>query len=436
VSANTDVGAWIVAVYKVVSQYSIDDPALDPLEAIVLAGRAADLFSAVRACGRIDADRFEIHRKLARIRPSEARRIVEISSEQNHADVSWSTESPPNVKAFEFCGSTNDAVLEAAGDLYPRLDPTPVAGAILGILQSTLPMPKSTETIREELHRFEERTLDSALQLASALGLVSVTNETSRRSPLVFNPRVFDSKSLDAFQALQALNADQRQQAQGIVQHVYTSPGVPFPKGTDPKIVKVLIRVGLIDYSKITTRSGKQDRYFPTAPNAWGVLTNIGEPSSELSKDLIDDAKVFLNSLRYGQYYSDAGRGKILSPYAIVNALLRDKSIGASKPATAIGEDYPLALSRGIVNIVESRTYPGRYSMELLKDDVASAVKDVIASSKILPVPTEPSADEIQRAGQRFISPGAVRAERELPSELKKHHDELVFQLRTMRRGR
>ncbi len=65
--------------YKVLSQYNTDEPALDPLEAIIKAGRAAEVFSAVRATGSVDGERFEIYRRLARIRPSDARRIVEIA---------------------------------------------------------------------------------------------------------------------------------------------------------------------------------------------------------------------------------------------------------------------------------------------------------------------------------------------------------------------
>jgi hypothetical protein len=71
--------------------------------------------------------------------------------------------------------------------------------------------------------------------------------------------------------------------------------------------------------------------------------------------------------------------------------------------------------------------------MELLKQDVASAVRDVISSQKILPTPKTPSAADIQRAGQ-FVSPGAVRVEKELPPELKHYHDELVFGLRIMKK--
>jgi hypothetical protein len=73
--------------------------------------------------------------------------------------------------------------------------------------------------------------------------------------------------------------------------------------------------------------------------------------------------------------------------------------------------------------------------MELLKTDIASAVRDVLLAQKILPTVKTPSDEEIERAG-RFVSPGAVRVEKELPAELKRYHDELVFGLRTMRRKR
>lgn len=432
-NAKRDTGAWLVAVYKVLSQYSTDEPALDPLEAIIEAGRAAELFSAVRAAGRVDADRFEIHRKLARIRPSDAREIVEIAEEQGFVDVTWSASTPPTVEALEFLVNSNDSVLEAAGSLFERLDPTPTALGVLRILQTTLPMPKTQDVVQNELSGLPEKTVKEALQLARALRLVSVTEGAQGGSPLIFNPYIFESDVVDTMRTLDSLSPTERQHAQDIVNHVYSSPGVPLPAGTDSRVLKVLIDVGVIDFSKITTTNSVKGKYFPTAPNVWGVLTKTSGP--ELSQDLIDDSKLFVNSLRYGEYYSTRNRGKIKNPYWIVNALLRDGAIGTQKPATAIGEDYPLAWSRGIINVVESRIYPGRYSMELLKPDVASAVRDVLTSQKVLPTPNTPSEADIERAG-RFVSPGAVRVEKELPPELKRCHDELVFGLRIMKRRR
>jgi hypothetical protein len=175
-SAKRDTGAWLVAVYKVLSQYSSDEPALDPLEAVIKAGRAADLFSAVRAAGRIDAEKFEIHRKLARIRPSDAREIIEIAKDQDYVDVTWSAQTPRTVESLEFRVNSNDSVLEAAGALFERLDPTPVALAVIQILQCTLPMPRTRDAVHNEMSALNEKTVEDALQLAAALGLVSVTD--------------------------------------------------------------------------------------------------------------------------------------------------------------------------------------------------------------------------------------------------------------------
>jgi hypothetical protein len=432
-NAKRDTGAWLVAVYKVLSQYSTDEPALDPLEAIIKAGRAAELFSAVRAAGPVSGERFEMHRKLARLRPSDAKQVIEIAVDQGYISVEWISTTPPAIKTLEFLVNSNDSVLEAAGGIFERLDPTPTAAAVLQILKTTLALPKTREAVQNEFGTVSEKVVKDALQLATALQLVRITDGTEGGSPLVFNPYVFEGGTVDALRMLNSLSAADRQHAQDIVNHVYGSPGVPLPATTNKRILQLLVQVGVIDFSKITTTNSNKGVYFPTAPNAWGVLAKTSGP--ELSQDLIDDSKLFINSLRYGEFYSSSNRGKIISPYLIVNALLRDGAIGAQKPATAIGEDYPLAWSRGIINVVESRIYPGRYSMELLKRDVASAVKDVLSTQKILPTPNTPSADDIERAG-RFVSPGAVRVEKELPPELKQCHDELVFGLRIMKRRR
>jgi hypothetical protein len=431
-NAQRDIGAWIVAVYKVLSQYNSDEPALDPLEAIIKAGRAAEIFSAVRAASKINGERFEIHRKLARLRPSEGKRIIEFAVELGYANVEWTSNVPPEVGTFEFLVDSNDRVLEAAGAIFERLEPTPVASAVLGMLQSTLALPKTWEVVVNEFGSFPEKVVNDAIRLAAGLKLVSVTSETEAGSPLIFNPYVFEGgEAVEIFSVLDSLGAADRQQAQDIVNHVYQSPGVPLPANSDRRILTLLVRLRIIDFSKITTSNAKKGAYFPTAPNAWGVLTKTSGP--ELSQDLIDDSKLFINSLRYGEFYSTPSRGKIMSPYLIVNALLRDGAIGSQRPATAIGEDYPLAWSRGIINVVESRLHPGRYSMELLKRDVAAAVKDVLSTQKVLPTPDMPSPSDIERAG-RFISPGAVRVEKELPPELKQCHDDLVFGLRIIRR--
>src|SRR5579884_4302354 len=135
--------------------------------------------------------------------------------------------------------------------------------------------------------------------------------------------------------------------------------------------------------TRVSQRRPSQGAYFTTAPHIWDVFDKAA--GTPVSTDLIDDAKLLLNSFRYGQFFSTPGRGKIINPSWIVNKLVSEGEIATVRPTTAIGQDYPLALSRGIVNVIESPRYPGRYSMELLKTDVALAVKEVLDHQSFLP---------------------------------------------------
>ena len=432
--AETELGAWIVAAHKVISKYNIDHPALDPFEAIIIGGRAADLFSATRSLGKIENTRFDSYRKLAKLKLLPTREVIKLAEQLGFVEVTWSRDPTAPISSYKFKIDTKEAVLDATGSIFPHLNPTSVAKAALDVMGSTLYLPEALDKVINGLTTkgYSEQNVETTLRLVTELGLVAQTREKDKGQALLFNSYAFEGNAEETFKVIQGLNASDRQKALNILTHVREHPGVPLPTA-DTKLLKLLIKVGLVDYSEIRTARSTKGVYFATAPYIWGVFDKSA--GKQLSTDLIDDAKLLLNSFRYGQYFSHRGRGRIKDPEWIVNALLRDGVIGARKPATAIGEDYPLALSRGIVNIVESRIYPGRYSMELMKRDVAQAVSEVLEQHTILPTENVPTEDEVERAGQ-FISPGAVRREIELPPALKAYQDELIFGLRTMRRKR
>jgi hypothetical protein len=263
------------------------------------------------------------------------------------------------------------------------------------------------------------------------MGLIGQTMETEGGTVLLFNPHAFESNAKDAYNVLKSLNPTERQATLDILEFIRQNPGVPLPMNTDKTLLRILVKVGVVDYSKITTTAAHKHAYFTTAPYIWDVFDKAA--GTPLSTDLIDDAKLFLNSLRYGQFFSSPDRGKIIDPFWIVNALVRDGAVAVQRPVRAIGQDYPLALSRGIINVVESRRHPGRFSMELVKQDVAATVQEVLNQQRLLPQETSFSQEDLERAGQ-FVSPSAVRANVKLEKVLKRHHDELVFGLRTMRR--
>jgi hypothetical protein len=428
-----ELGAWVVAAHKVISKYPNDHPAFDAFEALPKAGKAADFFSATRALGIIDSEKFEKHRKLALLKPSIAREVLKHAEELGAIDISWSRDASLIADRFRFKKNSKEAVLDLVGTLFPLLNPTGIEKATVDLLALTLHLPQTTESLKNDLSRkgYGERDVEAAVRLATEIGLTGETQETEVGSALVYNPHSFEGDPQDAYKVLNSLNAGDRQTAIDIHQFIVQNPGVPLPEGTDKRLLKVLVKVGIVDYSRITTSGNDHGAFFATAPHVWDVFDKTA--GTPLSSDLIDDAKLLLNSFRYGQYFSSPGRGKIINPQWIVNRLVADGEIATAKPVTAIGQDYPLALSRGIVNVVESPRHPGRYSMELLKTDVAVAVKEVLDHQVILPTGVAPSQEDLDRAGQ-FISPNIVRAGVQLSDALKKHHDELVHGLRTMRR--
>jgi hypothetical protein len=426
-------GAWIIAAYKVIADYNSDDPAFDAFEALIKAARAGELFSAIRSLGTVPADKFEKFRKLSRLKPAPAREILREGEKLGAVEITWSKDSTRVADSVRFKNGTKEGVLEAVGQLFPRLQPSATELAVLDLLSGTLLLPRAVDDLKSELTAkgYKEDQFDVAASFVTELGLLGKTVETDSGSVLFFNPHAFESNATDAFKVLNALQPAERQAAVDALAFIKDNPGVPLPKGTDKKVVQTLIKVGIVDYSKITTMTTSAAAYFTTAPHIWNVFD--GTAGSPVSADLIDDAKLFLNSLRYGQFFSTPDRGKIIEPWWIVNALVRDGAIAVEKPVRAIGQDYPLALSRGIINVVESPRHPGRFSMELVKTDVAEAVRDVLRQDRFLPKEKEISAQELERAGH-FVSPSAVRADLKLDKVLRKHYDEIVFGLRTLRR--
>jgi hypothetical protein len=426
-------GAWIIAIYKVIADYNSDDPAFDAFEALIKAARAGEIFSAIRSAGTVPGDKFEKFRKICRLEPTPAREVLQHAEQLGLIEISWSNEQGKVADLIRFREGTKESVLSAVGRLFPLINPSATELAALDILSATLLFPRPMEDLKSEIaaRGYPDMVASAALRLLVDLGLLNKTAEREGGSPLLFNPRAFESNAEDAYKALNALDPSERQVAMDAVAFVRDNPGVPLPSSIDNKIVNTLVKVGIIDYSKITTTAHGQAAYFTTAPYIWDVFD--GTSGTSISSDLIDDAKLLLNSLRYGQFFSTLDRGKIIDPWWIVNALVRDGAIAVQKPVQAIGQDYPLALSRGIINVVESPRHPGRFSMELVKTDVAEAVREVLVQNRFLPKEREISQQELERAGQ-FISPGSVRADLKLDKVLREHHDEIVFGLRTLRR--
>jgi len=422
-------GAWISVLYKAFTPYDQSAPAFDPYETSILAAKAGILLSSIRSLPVVTGKQFDVYRKLARLKSRETDTVLKELQDIGAVTINTQqVDGRPAIHSVETAATSKSEVFKTVGKLFESLSPSEQERATVAVLELTLPVPVPRAKVLSRLaaQGQKEEVIEGAVTHLVSVELIRQTRETSGGEPILYNPYVYASPSLDVRKILKALKGIPYEHALAILEHIKTKPGVPLPAGMDENVLTLMVKMGLIDNSAILARGGAHKKEFPTLPHVWGVF---GAGDGALSEDLIDDSKLFLNSLRYGQFYSTSSRGRIDNPWVLVDRLIRRGEVG---PATAIGEDYPLPLARGIVSIVESRLYAGRFHMQLRKTDVAEAVRDIIEQSAILPNRVV-SGDQLGTTGEYF-PPEVARIEKQLPTELKLAADALAFELRTHRK--
>jgi hypothetical protein len=185
-------------------------------------------------------------------------------------------------------------------------------------------------------------------------------------------------------------------------------------------------KTGILDIIEIRTTRGFR-KQFATTPLMWGTLG----PDQLIDKDVFDDVKLFLDSIRYGQHYGTRGTGKIDSPIVLLRALLKYGTVGS---CTAIGTDYPLVEQAGIVSIEQDTTQPGeQYIMKLRKEDVVQTVLDVLEHRTALPLDNayRVTPSGLQYPGS-FVTAEETRSrEPEMPDPVKEAYNALLTNLRS-----
>ncbi len=92
-----------------------------------------------------------------------------------------------------------------------------------------------------------------------------------------------------------------------------------------------------------------------------------------MADDAFDLAKALVAALSYGMSQSTAGRGRIQDIGALLRRLTLGDEIG---PATAIGEDYRVLETKGVIQVTKGERYG--YRMRLLKRDIGEMALQVL----------------------------------------------------------
>ena len=426
ISLETRLGAWIMSLGNAVV---LGDATIkDDFDTVSIASRAGRFYSAIRSLPSVSSNRLEAYRKESGLTRPELSPVLDSLARHGIIELAQDPDGLKDIASVKASGVP--AVYDFAAIFYKEQGQNACADVALGILDVTMAIPTRLDILYQEISTnfsVDTKTITLARRHLEFVGAINVTRETDSGQPIVYNPLQHSADNAEALKRLSSLTGPDRDQVLEIMQYVRERPGVPIPAHLRGSAYIVLKNTGIIEASVYSPRLGDAPHEFPTLREAWGKITYAD--ASETSDDLVHDAKALLASIRYGEHFALTSGGRIKSPYALLNKLLRDGSVG---PATNIGTDYPLIARRGIINIVEHPSITGRYSMELVKQDVVDPVLQLFRNE--LGKDTETAYDDaLADTIYSFKSPEENRKQ-SISEDIVFLRDAIIFEQLTFRR--
>jgi hypothetical protein len=131
------------------------------------------------------------------------------------------------------------------------------------------------------------------------------------------------------------------------------------------ELFEKLRAAGMYDVNQVANPSGEFG--FVTRPAAFHKFND------PIVDDAFDLAKALVAALSYGMTQSRASRGRIAMIDVLLAKLIAGQSVG---PATAIGEDYRVLETKGVIELTKAPLYG--YFMKLRKRDVGEMARRVL----------------------------------------------------------
>jgi hypothetical protein len=288
-----------------------------------------------------------------------------------------------------------------------------------------IPIPESQVRHKLALELGEEKA-GTAISLAKGYKNVEERKGLGLQEPILYSSKVWSHSIGRASKALSPIDITDREIVLYFVQRVRQHQGIPerlirkdARKSGSEHLLDLAIGVGLLDRTEITMADGSS-RPFLTSPHFYADL------AEEFGEDMCDRVKIFLDSIRNGQYFGHLSTGRILYPEKLLRSLLNNGVIG---PATAIRTDYILSEKAGIVRVKKLGS-SNQGIMELVQTDTVKKVLEIVISGSTDPGSHPMSSSNI-REGYDFRSIEQSRATMgTIPTEIDEAENAIILQLR------
>jgi hypothetical protein len=272
-------------------------------------------------------------------------------------------------------GVTSRATVQHAAEIFEDQAPSNEERAAIALAEVTSSAPQPSAEINEFISDeffLPKRNAADLLARAEQIGFIDAEGQGNeklffngnifRRDNLAKTKRVLDS--LSTCDQGKAAEVDARLAKAGCL----SIEDVEKVLGRD--LFDKLRAAGMYDINHVANSSG--EFVFVTRPAAFHKFND------PLVDDAFDLAKAFVAALFYGMTQSRSDRGKIQMIAALVKKLIAGGEVG---PATAIGEDYRVLETKGVISVKAAKPYG--YVMRLRKKDIGEMALKVLTTGEV-----------------------------------------------------
>ncbi|AWS27212.1 hypothetical protein CYK73_15255 [Clostridium perfringens] len=403
-------GYWSVATQKHLKVFRADSCNIDEFDNLDLSGKAGMFLGTIRGNGTItNINKIEKMANTVGIKPRELRTIIlpeiEKYSDKKIEILRSSTGDIEGIQEYIF---SNKEVLEISGNIFENQNSRAIERITIETMDKTKKIPYLENEIKDILIKdgFKEKDVEIALQLQNQFKLINILQKGKSNEKIISNEYIWGSNHEKIALAVSNLDMENRNELGDIISVIQNSQGYPIEKlnTIDNNLIKLAKKTGMIDPTTIiSSRSIRKE--FGFTPNLIDGL--------EFEDDILDDLKLFLASIRFGENYTQ--HTTIIDPEAFLKSLIRNGEIG---PHDANACDYTLLEKKGIVKVEKKSKYNhylGRnregYFLKLIKDDVAKKALEIIKNPKYsinIEHNNQTNYDIINNTGN-YLSPEEVR---------------------------
>ncbi len=373
-------GTWLLHMAKHLGAVDTASDELSYFDCAYEAGKAGSLRGRMAAdtAEIINCGQLKVFARAAGVRKPEISTCLRLLKNQGRIDFTTNSEGEP-VEVEVYIFSSKDAI-ETTARIFGVSDATDEERGSIVTLEETFHLPLTKQEMLSNLHRAgcDDESAEFSVELQVALRLVKSSDVGGKT--LYFNEYAFADDPMKVVRAFASMNPELLRNIRDVQDMLKAQPGYPLEslKRSFPHhALEAMEGIGLIDVMPVRSPNGIA--MYVTIPQLRGVA--IGEPF--LSADVFHKAKTLLNCLRYGQFNSRPGRGKIVDDAmlrAIVAKLVRGEELA---PSTAAAEDYRVLEKDGVI---ETREDAGTMRiMKLRQLEVGRIVLQMLDHNAALP---------------------------------------------------